>query len=203
MLTSVLVVGAGGHGRVVVDALEDLQLYGRLVIADADASKAGQLFQAAYKIELLDNWNSLPADVHVAIGDNAARGHVIARALQEGRRLVAVVHSRAVLSRHSAVGDGSFVAANAVIGPAVRIGVGVIVNHGAIVDHDCMVGSYSHIGPNASLGGGCVIEDGVLVGAGATVLPGCRIGKSSIVAAGAVVVSDVGDGVTVMGVPAR
>jgi UDP-perosamine 4-acetyltransferase len=78
-----------------------------------------------------------------------------------------------------------------------------IINTGATVDHDCRVGRAVHIGPQCALAGNVVVGAGSFLGVGCKLIPGVRIGEHATVAAGAVVVSDIADGVTAMGVPAK
>ncbi len=140
---------------------------------------------------------------HVAIGSCDVRRRLQAELISRGAVPVTVIHPRAVVSAHARVGAGSFVAAGAIVGPQVIVGDGVIVNHNAVVDHDCQVGSWTHLAPQVTLGGAVQIGELTMVGAGSTVLPGKRLGARLVVGAGAVVVSDVQEGVVVMGVPAR
>ncbi len=201
---TVQLLGAGGHARVVIDALlccgwpvQDItprddraELAGTLMLGCRIASPVG---------------GPLPqhSQVHAAIGDNAARQRVLEQSGTTSDHWLVVRHPAAVLAASAHIGAGSFFAALSVTGPNASIGRAVIVNHGAVVDHDCQVGDFSHIAPRASLGGGARVGRGVLVGAGAIVLPGVTIGDRAVVGAGAVVLADVEPGITVAGVPAR
>ena len=199
-----VIVGAGGHARVVMDALLSGPLAAtRNVFADDDVTLHGRLMLG---LPVLDTPGALVQTgvrFHVAVGSNRHRELLFFRMLDAGGVPFTVAHPTACISRHSSLGDASFVAANAVIAPAVSIGVGAIINHSAVVDHDSVVGDFSHIAPGATLAGGVVVGRGVLVGAGVNVLPGLSIGDGAVVGAGAVVTSNVPAGVTVVGVPAR
>ncbi|MDP2870397.1 acetyltransferase [Methyloversatilis sp.] len=196
-----LLIGAGGHGCVVLDALllaspeidvcvrddfpTSLPLLGRTVVSPA---LPPGVFEGA---------------VHVAIGSNEVRCRLASLMCERGGRLLSVVHPVATVSPHATLGEGVFVAARAVIAPRARVGDGVIVNHGAVVDHDCEVGAWSHIAPGSVLGGGVTTGRRVLVGSGAIILPGLHIGDDAIIAAGAVVTKDVAEGQLKVGIPAR
>ena len=184
-------VGAGGHAKVVLEALRASHPGIAVRVLDQSADRKSLLGLAVERMPA-----ALSGAVHIAIGDNAAR----ARVGQSVSQLFTVIHPAAMVSPTARVEDGVFAAALCVIGPEARVGRGAIVNHGAIVDHDCVVDEWSHIAPNATLGGGVSVGRSVLIGAGATVLPGVRIGDRAIVGAGAVVLADVAPGVTVSGI---
>lgn len=191
------VIGAGGHAKVVLDALASMSDR-HVCVYDHDPDRIGQVV-LGYAVE------SAPAvatqrgvPFHIAIGHAASRRSLQAELIEAGGIAMTVIHSAAVVAKTSTIGVGSFVAAQAVIAPDARVGNGVIVNHGAIIDHDCVVGDFSHIAPNSTLGGGVRIGTDVLIGAGATILPGVHIGNAAIIAAGATIVQDVAPGETVI-----
>lgn len=190
-------LGAGGHAKVVYDAIMTGKLAARIEVRDDDRRREG----AAFLDTIVKTPIGSPPLAHIAIGDNRARSGVAAR--MAGRKLFTVIHPAATVSARSAIEQGAFVAAGAIVAAAARVGECAIINHRAVVDHDCDVGRYAHIAPSATLGGAVKVGEGALVGAGAVVLPGITIGKWAIVAAGAVVTEAVADGETVYGAPAR
>lgn len=194
-INHIFVFGAGGHAKVVLDALDSGAAPERLVtVFDADPAKVGTHIAgrtvAAWPVAATVAYTA----VHVAIGSGGARGRTQRQLAEAGARPMSVAHPRAVVSPSARIGDGSFVAAQAVVGPEAALEDGVIVNHGAVVDHDCFVGAFSHIAPNATLGGAVRVGANVLVGAGATILPGVSIGDGAVIAAGATVPRDVAPG---------
>lgn len=195
--SSLLILGAGGHGRVVADAA--LAQGRRVRITDRDAARVSEEVLPGLRVEALDAAVAASSEVHVAIGSAAARAR---EAQAIGLPLATVVHPHASVSPHASVGAGSFVAARAVVAPGACLGVSVIVNHGAVVDHDVQVGDFSHVAPLAALGGNVRIGQRVLVGAGASVLPGVRVADDVVIGAGAVVREHLDAGVYA-GVPAR
>jgi sugar O-acyltransferase (sialic acid O-acetyltransferase NeuD family) len=200
-VSTLLILGAGGHGRVVADAAVAAGRWARVVATDRDPARcAGQLVPG---VDLMpyDAAVALATEVHVAIGDAAARAKE-ATALRAGQ-LASVVHPQASVSASAQVAAGCFVAARAVVAPAAVLGTGVIVNHGAVVDHDVEVGEYSHIAPLVALGGAASVGCRTLVGSGAAVLPGRSVGDDIVVGAGAVVASDLDAAGVYAGVPAR
>ena len=196
----ILVIGSGGHAKVVVDAIRSNGPASIVVIDDAPGAQGRMLL--GVPVSAPASATGHQGGFHVAIGDNDSRMRKTAELLGALSPRV-VVHSRASVSSSSSIGAGAFLAAGCTLGPDCTIGAGVIVNHGAVVDHDCVVGEFAHVAPNATLGGGVSVGRLSMVGAGATVLPGTRIGQRCIIGAGAVVRRDVPDGTTVVGVPAK
>ncbi len=203
-----LIAGAGGHARVVVDAAQRAHVQGSLastqqvLIIDDNPALHGV---HVLGVEVVAN---IPADAegafsfHVAIGNNAARECKFSE-LAEWFAPASVIHPHASVAESATLGDGSFVAAQAVIGPQAKLGEGCIVNHGAVIDHDCVLGAFCHVAPNATLAGHVRLGQRVLVGAGANLLPGITVGDDCVIGAGAVVLHDIGGGSTQAGVPAR
>ena len=198
---SLLIFGAGGHGRVVADALQQAHADWALVASDRNDQLCRGELLPGIPLAALSSLESLGGALHVAIGDNRAREK---ESLLLGlHQLVSVIHPRASVSRLARVGEGCFVAAQAVIAPGVVLARSVIVNHCAVVDHDCKVGAFTHIAPGAALGGGAHIGSRVLIGSGAVVLPGRLICDDAVIGSGAVVHHDIQQAGTYVGVPAR
>jgi sugar O-acyltransferase (sialic acid O-acetyltransferase NeuD family) len=202
MLTErVHLVGAGGHGRVVADALIAGGLdCDRLVPRDG---RAGLSIRGISVIAPETAPDMAGEKFHIAVGSASIRTRLYERAMAERATPLTVVHPAAVVAADAVLGPGSFVAAGAIVSALARTGTAAIVNHGAVVDHDVVIGDFCHIAPNATLGGEVVIGDGVLIGSGAVVLPGVRIADGVVIGAGAVVVSDIGAPGTWVGNPAR
>lgn len=202
--TQIGLIGAGGHAKVVLDALRETGFSGEVLIFDQDPQKTGKPWLDDLKVHLFDNnWAELPQAVHICIGHNATRKRFLQEAQQAGKQAPVVSHPATVCSRYSKVEAGSLLCANSVVGPDATLGQGVILNHGACADHDCIVGDYCHIAPNAALSGGVRIGELCLIGAGANILPGQYVGADSNVGAGSVVNRDLPDHSCVIGVPAR
>jgi UDP-perosamine 4-acetyltransferase len=205
--TDVLVVGAGGHALVGVEVLRSAgYTVGRSVAREAATPAA----LARLSVEVIGRDDQVPtyvasgmSTVFVAIGDNRARHQVTRQILQSGGSLVTAVSPAAHVSPTARIGSGALVMPGAVVNALAEVGEGAIVNTGAVVEHECVVGDFAHVAPGSVLAGNVRIGEGALVGAGATVTPGRSVGAWAVVGAGAVVTTDVPDGATVVGVPAR
>ena len=200
--TTLVILGAGGHGKVVADAALARGGWARVVATDRNAAKCrGELLPGVILLPL-DAALALPdADFHVAIGSGESREREAEQLA--GRALATIVHPHATVSPHAVVEAGCFIAAQAVLAPSVLLGRGAIVNHGAVIDHDVRVGAFTHVAPRAALGGGVQVGRGVLIGAGANVLPGLRICDGVTLGAGAVVRAAIAEPGVYAGVPAR
>lgn len=202
----VLLIGAGGHARVCVEALLDMGDAEIVGAVSRDGSGVAGLgispIWPESKLRIATESSGANAFC-VGIGDNATRRRFGAYLTQSGHVLTQAISASAIVSRTAVLGAGVQLIAGCVVNAATTIGEGVIVNTNASVDHDCIIGDYVHIGPGSVLGGGVIVGDDVLIGLGARVLPGRTIGPGAIIGAGAVVTSDVEAGSTVVGVPAR
>jgi sugar O-acyltransferase (sialic acid O-acetyltransferase NeuD family) len=199
-----VVVGAGGHARVVIDAAQRERIaQASLAFADDNELLHGQVILGCRVMGAIIDVVLPGTRFHVGIGENHTRENLYRRLIAHGATPFIVMHPAAAVSAYARLGEACFVAAQAVVAPVSEIGVGAVINHGAVVDHHCHVGDFSHVGPGATLAGGVVVGRCALVGAGANVLPGVAIGDGAVVGAGAVVVSDVPAGAQVVGVPAR
>lgn len=205
---AVLVFGASGHAKVVIDAIEKRAGFSVRTLADDNPALKGVMVYGYQVIggkqDLLDQqdfWR--PAAAIVAIGINRIRAEVAGWLETNGIELCqAICHPSAQLARGVTVGAGSVVMAGALINADARIGRNAIINTGAIVEHDCVIGDAVHVAPGTTLCGGITVGDHTLVGAGAVIHPNLRIGRNVTIGAGATVIRDIPDGQTVVGVPA-
>lgn len=203
-MNPVIILGAGGHAKVVVDILVSsrAELLGFLDDNPTIWNTKVLGFPVLGKIS--DSSNHESSRLIVGIGDNLRRREIVERlgAFADGRWQSAI-HPSAVVAASAHIGVGSVVMAGAVINPDAVIGNHAIINTGATVDHDCQIGDYVHVAPGVHLAGGVLVGENTLIGIGAAVIPYRSIGASAVIGAGAVVVDDIPDRVTAMGVPAR
>jgi sugar O-acyltransferase (sialic acid O-acetyltransferase NeuD family) len=202
-VTRLVIVGAGDHGRVVLEILRSAGEEPDGFVEPGPA-ESRQVDGLAVIGSLADpGWASAGTRFVVALGDNRARREAFDRCLALGLSPVAAVHPTAHLLAGSDVEPGAMVCAGAVVGLAARVGANAIVNTGATVDHDNVIGPHATVAPGAHLAGRVSLGEGAFVGIGAAVREGCVIGAWAFVAGGAMVVDDVPADARVAGVPAR
>lgn len=198
------VIGAGGHGKVVAELAAALGTYGEIVFLDDRAQSSINGFPVIGTTLLLENSLSPEQyDVAVAVGNNRIRRQIAEKAATLGFSLPVLIHPNAYVSPSATVGQGSVVMAQAVVQAGSVLKDGVIVNTAATVDHDCLLDAFVHISPGAHLSGNTHIGEESWIGTGACSRQQIRIGSRATIGAGAVVVRDVSDGMTVAGNPAK
>lgn len=208
MTRPVIVLGAGGHAKVLIDALQARSIPIRGIL-DNDPAKQGEEILGILVLgtdEKLKEWT--PKEVVLVNGLGSTESLLPRAALHERMRaegyvFLSVIHPSAVVSPHARLGEGVQIMAGAVVQAGARLGDGCIVNTGALVDHDCALDEHVHVAPGAVLSGGVTIGSNTHIGTSTAVIQGICIGSCCLVAAGAVVVHDVPDRSRVAGIPAR
>jgi sugar O-acyltransferase (sialic acid O-acetyltransferase NeuD family) len=204
-LLPLLIVGAGGHARVLIDIAEKQGRYRVAGLIDEQAHLAGTSLMG-YPVlggsDLLHR-EDVPAHAIVAIGAPEARAAWQEHLEALGFQMAVLVHPSAQVARDVGLGAGTVLMAGSAVNPGSRLGRGVILNTGASVDHDCQVGDFVHVAPGARLAGGVRVGARAHLGIGCCVIQNVSIGAGAVVGAGAAVVRPVPAGVTVVGVPAR
>jgi UDP-perosamine 4-acetyltransferase len=203
-LTTLIMIGAGGHARVLIElcqALGSFELLGVVAQSGPPRLMGLPLLGDESHLEALRRQGVQAACV--AVGDNAARARIGARLQALGFALPALVHPAAFVAPSAVVSPGAVVMARAVLGTQARAERLTILNTGAIADHDVVLGEASHVAPGAVLAGHASLGAGALLGAGAAVRPGIVVGAGAVIGAGSAVVADIAPGATMAGVPAR
>lgn len=195
----VIVLGAGGHSKVLIDSLS-LSSIEVLGIADVNPLTKGSSFMGLPVIGGDEEVMKYSAEnTGLVNGVGSVRVITKRRLLFEqfkrmGYQFFSVVHPSAVIAFDAVLSEGVQIMAGVVIQSGCHIGINAIINTHASIDHDCFIGAHAHISPGVTLSGGVSVGDGAYIGAGATVIQGIKVGRESLVAAGAVVVRDVRDG---------
>lgn len=204
----IVVWGASGHALVVADivrAAGQFEIVGFL--DDVNRERRGTAFGASRVLGGREELARLRDDgvqhVIIAVGDCATRVRLAEFARSNGFLLARAIHPRATLAGDVEVGDGTVIAAGAVVNPAARLGQNVIVNTSASIDHECLVGDGAHVGPGVRLGGKVSVGKAAWIGIGAVVRDRVTIGERSMIGAGAVVLTDIPSDVVAYGIPAK
>jgi UDP-perosamine 4-acetyltransferase len=209
LATAVVILGAGGHAKVLLSLL---QAIGADVHGVCDPGLVAQSVTTWRGIAVLGGDEALesldPASIGLVNGMGQVVGSSRRQALFEalsgkGFGFPALVHPAAWVDPSVVLEPGVQVMAGAVIQPDSTIGANTIVNTGARIDHDCIIGEHVHVAPGAVLCGGVKVARGAFIGAGSTTIQGVSIGESCIVGAGAVLVRNLQAGHLVVGSPVR
>lgn len=201
MNQSVVIIGASGHGKVVADIVIE---NGDQVVGFLDDNpNLSEKFIGFPVLGIIDEYQKyLDAKFIVAIG-NATIREKIANKLKNVKWYTAI-HPAAVISKlDTVIGDGTVVMANAVVNPGARIGRHCIINTGAIVEHDNRLEDYVHVSVGAKLAGTVSVGKTTWIGIGASIRNNLEICADCMIGAGAVVVKDIKEAGTYVGVPAR
>jgi sugar O-acyltransferase (sialic acid O-acetyltransferase NeuD family) len=202
-----LILGAGGHARVIASLLGHDTRYRVVGVLDQNPSKDGEIvggFPVVGTFDDLEEWRDRGvAHIALAIGDNQRRADLYDSLIARGFHIAGLRHPRAMVERNATVADDAVLCIGSIIGAEAFVGANALINSGAIVDHECRIGAHAHLAPGSRLAGRVQVGDGVFVGLGVCVREGIRLGAGSQIGAGAVVVSDIPPGVLAIGIPAR
>jgi len=204
-LSSLLIFGAGGHGKVVAETAGIVGKWSEIVFADdryPDLKEVNGIQVVADIKTAIITADRYPQAV-VAIGDNHQRIRLVKELQKKGFELPVIIHPSAVIAGSAKIEKACVVFAHAVVQSSAVLGVAVIINTSSSVDHDCVIGDAVHLCPGTHLGGNVIIGNHTLLGVGVSVKHGVSIGSASIIGAGATVINDIGDDLTVVGVPAK
>ncbi|EJL72841.1 acetyltransferase [Variovorax sp. Varisp85] len=184
-----LIIGTGGHGRSVAEAVLLRRDYALTAFLDDAAVPSQRLWDWPVwgTTAILGTCRGQVDAVVVAIGNNASREALHQRVQAEGLALATVIHPAATVSPRATVGQGSAVMAGAIVGTGAQLGEGVIVNCGAVIDHDCTVEPFAHLGVNAGMAGGSLLGRRAWMPVGAALAYGARVASDRTLHPGEVV----------------
>ncbi len=193
-----IIFGASGHGKVILEILESNNDSAIRVWDDAEKPAIWQ-----YPVEKpLPPGEPVPDKLVISIGVNATRKRVAER-FKDSATFGTAIHADAYLSKRATVGEGTVIMAGVRVNADAVVGKHCIINTCASIDHECVLGDYVHISPNATLSGDVSVGEGTHIGVGASVVQCIKIGKWCTIGAGAVVISDIPDYATAVGCPAK
>lgn len=201
---TLIIIGAGGHGRVVADCAEQLNHYEHIYFLDDcfDERKNNAHWQIMGQVNCWQAYLS-SADFIVAFGNNVLRLSTLKLLKQADANVIHLIHPAAIVSQYSHIGEGTVVFAGAVINVGSDIGQGCIINTQASIDHDCVLADGVHISPNVALAGGVSVGINAWLGIGSTVIQGINISNNCQTGAGTVVIRHLEEAGLYVGNPAR
>ncbi len=197
-----IIVGAGGHGKVVADVAAKSGKYTKISFLDDGTRTECLGIPVIGKLNDAEEYVNT-AEFFVAIGNADFRYRIICNLVNIGAQIATLIHPTAVIGYDVTIGGGTVVMAGAVINPSAHIGEGCIINTASSVDHDCKIGNYSHVSVGAHVAGEVEVGVATWIGAGATVSNKISICSRCMIGAGAVVVKDITEPGTYVGVPAQ
>ena len=203
MKDKLIIIGASGHGKVVADIAIKMNKWQSIAFLDDDES-----IRTSMGLEVIGKTADAftykdEADFFVAIGSNATREKIQEKLIEQGLNVVSLTHPRVAIGTDVEIGIGSVVMAGVVINSASRIGKGCIINTSSSLDHDNVIEDYVHISPGVRTAGSVSIGKGTWLGVGSIVSNNVNICSGCKVGAGAVVVKDITEPGTYVGVPVR
>lgn len=203
-MISTIIIGSGGHAKVIVDILNSSREY--TVIGFTDPHRKGTIMNLpilgddSILNELLDKGVS---HAFVALGDNRIRLQIGKRVRDMGYHLINAISPDAFLSDSVRIGVGVAIMPGVIVNAETTISDLSILNTGATIDHDCTIGKSSHIAPGCHLAGCVSIAEGVFLGVGTNIIPEICIGEWTIIGAGSTVINNISSYSIAVGVPAK
>ena len=210
-LKSILIIGGGGHSKVVIEtALASCQ-FQKISILDDKHNNNSPIQNKVLDHLVVGQCNEIFSEefkrmydhAFVALGDSEKRLHWLNTLKLNNYKIPTLIHPKAYISPSSKIGEGVLIAANAAIQSSVNLKDGVIVNTGATIDHDCNIDEGVHICPGVHLAGNVIIGSKSWIGLGSCVIENTVIGENVLVGAGSLVLEDLPNNVKAFGSPAR
>lgn len=208
-MDKIILIGGGGHCKVVIDAIALGKKYKVSGIIDVDKKKGQELLG----IPIIGNDSCLGGYFQKgikncfitagSIGDPALRIKLYNLASKIGFEIPNIIHPASLISRFIEFGQGNYIAPGAIINAGARIGNGCIINTRATIDHDCTIDDFVHIAPGATLSGGVHIQRCTHVGTGSSIIHGVKVGENSIIGAGSVVTKNIRNNTVAYGNPCK
>ena len=209
MSNSIILVGGGGHCKVIIDILKENNDYDEILISDLKENLGKEIL--GIKIEYTDDqledlYKKGYKNAFVSMGKveiNEQRKKLYEKIQNVGFKIPVIISKSAKISRYSEIGEGTLIGKNVVVNPGTKIGKNCIINTGSIIEHDCIIEDNVHIGPGAILSGGTHIGNNSFIGTGAIIIQNINISQDTLIGAGAVVIKDINELGVYVGNPVR
>ena len=197
-MEKVIIIGGGGHAKVLIDCIETQNMFEIISVLDDNPDLHEILNYKVLRRTTLNSQNDVK--IILGIGNNVTRKKI---AEELSAEYITAVHPSAIISKYAKIGKGTVIFAGAIVNAGAVIGDHCIINSGSIIEHDCVLEDFVHISPNAALSGAVKIGSGSHIGTSANVIQNLTIGSNVTIGSGAVVISDIPDNCTAVGIPAK
>ncbi|WP_027624877.1 acetyltransferase [Clostridium lundense] len=206
-MEKIVLIGAGGHCKVIIDIIKSTNKYE--IIGITDNEKKGYLLD----IPIIGNDDVL-SDIYSkgvknaficigALNDMKIREKIFNNLKSIGFKLPILKHKNSIVSLYAEIGEGNCIMAGAIINAGARIESNCIINTASIIEHDCKIGFNCHISPNASIGGNVTIGHNSHIGIGSIIIQNVNIGSNVTIGAGSVVINNIDNDKLVVGIPGK
>jgi sugar O-acyltransferase (sialic acid O-acetyltransferase NeuD family) len=203
----IILVGTGGHARVLISLLEATGQYNIVGLLDTKTPRKSETifnYPILGSSDDLENWKKKGIEyAAVAVGNNSERSKISKVVLNHGFTIPTLIHPTATIDSHARLGKGSQILIRAVIGAGAAIEEGSIIYTGALIDHETRIGPFAYVSPGCAIGGRVSIGEGAMIGIGSCVIEHITIGDWATIGAGSVVIRDIPSQMTAYGIPAR
>ena len=207
MSNPIILVGGGGHCKVIIDIINENNEYDEIIISDIDGNKGKEIL--GLRIEYTDNdledlYKNGIKNAFVSLGNvniTTKREKLYNRLKSIGFNLPVIVSKSANISKHVKINEGTLIGKNVIINPGVKIGRNCIINTGAIIEHDCNIGDNVNIGPGAVLSGGVEVGANSFIGARGIIIQNINIIANTLIGAGSTVTKNINESGIYVGTP--
>lgn len=202
-MEKIVIVGAGSHAHVIIQILRETKKYEIVGCVDSHGEMCRNIPIIGNDSALDNLYRKGVRNAVIAIGNNRIRRKLFEMCKKIGFCMPSIISVNSLIADDVQVGEGTVVMPGAIINTGSRIGKGCVINTNASVDHDNDIDDFVHIAPGVAMSGGSRVGQNSFLGTGCSVIDNLHIGNDVMVGAGAVVITDIEDGCTVVGVPAK
>lgn len=196
-MRKIVLVGGGGHCKVIIETLKELNIYDEIVITDADLTPGTKVLGC----EVVGNDDCLQhlydegtTDAFITVG--SIKSTVVRRKVADKIKAIGfnepvIIDKTAIVAGSAQIGKGTYIGKKTVINADCKIGNHSIINTVAVMEHECVCGDFCHVSIGAICCGNVSLGNDVFVGANATIIQGLNVVDGTIVGAGVVVRKDI------------
>ncbi len=207
MSNEIVIIGGGGHAKVIINTIKKLNNYE--ILGYTDKVNKGILLGVKYLgddsvlQDILKIQKNCQAVLGIGnVGVTYKRQEIFIMLKKIGFELPVIISKSAIIEEEVSIGEGTTVLEDAVINSGSVIGKCVIINNGTVVDHDCIVNDFAHLTPKTRIGSGVTIGKNALIGSGAIIAHNVKVLDNCLIGAGAVLTNDTSIEGKYLGMPA-